>query len=130
MELVRILVSRSKPYGGFVLAVIVLQALSTAATLYLPSLNADIIDNGVVKVDIDYIWHTGGIMLAVAFAQVITAVAAVWFGARTAMGVGRDLRSEVFRRVARFSAETWATTARPPSSRAARTTSSRCRWFT
>ena len=87
------------------LAVIVLQALSTAATLYLPSLNADIIDNGVVKVDIDYIWHTGGIMLAVAFAQVITAVAAVWFGARTAMGVGRDLRSEVFRRVARFSAE-------------------------
>ncbi|HBC7267561.1 ABC transporter ATP-binding protein [Corynebacterium striatum] len=105
MELVRILVSRSKPYGGFVLAVIVLQALSTAATLYLPSLNADIIDNGVVKVDIDYIWHTGGIMLAVAFAQVITAIAAVWFGARTAMGVGRDLRSEVFRRVARFSAE-------------------------
>lgn len=105
MELVRILVSRSKPYGGFVLAIIVLQALSTAATLYLPSLNADIIDNGVVKVDIDYIWHTGGIMLAVAFAQVITAVAAVWFGARTAMGVGRDLRSEVFRRVARFSAE-------------------------
>lgn len=105
MELVRILVSRSKPYGGFVLAVIVLQALSTAATLYLPSLNADIIDNGVVKVDIDYIWHTGGIMLAVAFAQVITAVAAVWFGARTAMSVGRDLRSEVFRRVARFSAE-------------------------
>ncbi|HCD4227347.1 TPA: ABC transporter ATP-binding protein [Corynebacterium striatum] len=105
MELVRILVSRSKPYGGFVLAVIVLQALSTAATLYLPSLNADIIDNGVAKVNIDYIWHTGGIMLAVAFAQVITAVAAVWFSARTAMGVGRDLRSEVFRRVARFSAE-------------------------
>ncbi|MFR9838864.1 ABC transporter ATP-binding protein [Corynebacterium striatum] len=105
MELVRILVSRSKPYRGFVLAVIVLQALSTAATLYLPSLNADIIDNGVAKVDIDYIWHTGGIMLAVAFAQVITAVAAVWFSARTAMGVGRDLRSEVFRRVARFSAE-------------------------
>lgn len=105
MELVRILISRSKPYGGFVLAVIVLQALSTAATLYLPSLNADIIDNGVAKVDIDYIWHTGGIMLAVAFAQVITAVAAVWFGARTAMSVGRDLRSEVFRRVARFSAE-------------------------
>lgn len=105
MELVRILVSRSNPYRGFVLAVIVLQALSTAATLYLPSLNADIIDNGVAKVDIDYIWHTGSIMLAVAFAQVITAIAAVWFGARTAMGVGRDLRSEVFRRVARFSAE-------------------------
>lgn len=114
MELVRILVSRSKPYGGFVLAVIVLQALSTAATLYLPSLNADIIDNGVVKVDIDYIWHTGGIMLAVAFAQVITAVAAVWFGARTAMGVGRDLRSEVFRRVARFSAEDMGHYGTPP----------------
>ena len=105
MELVRILISRSKPYTGYVIAVLLLQALSTAATLYLPSLNAKIIDKGVAKVDIDYIWHTGGIMLGVAFIQVIAAIAAIWFGSRTAMGLGRDLRSDVFRRVTRYSAE-------------------------
>ena len=105
MELIRILISRSKPYTGYVIAVLLLQALSTAATLYLPSLNAKIIDKGVAQVDIDYIWHTGGIMLIVAFIQVIAAIAAIWFGSRTAMGLGRDLRSEVFRRVTRYSAE-------------------------
>ncbi|OFL24258.1 ABC transporter ATP-binding protein [Corynebacterium sp. HMSC062A03] len=105
MELVRILLSRSKPYTGYVIAVLLLQALSTAATLYLPSLNAKIIDRGVTQVDIDYIWHTGGIMLIVAFAQVIAAIAAIWFGSRTAMGLGRDLRSDIFRRVTRYSAE-------------------------
>ncbi|MDK6813512.1 ABC transporter ATP-binding protein [Corynebacterium sp. UMB6689] len=105
MELVRILLSRSKPYTGYVIAVLLLQALSTAATLYLPSLNAKIIDRGVAQVDIDYIWHTGGIMLIVAFAQVIAAIAAIWFGSRTAMGLGRDLRSDIFRRVTRYSAE-------------------------
>ena len=105
MELVRILLSRSKPYTGYVIAVLLLQALSTAATLYLPSLNAKIIDKGVAQVDIDYIWRTGGIMLVVAFVQVLAAIAAIWFGSRTAMGLGRDLRSEVFRRVTRYSAE-------------------------
>ena len=105
MDLVRILFTRSAPYTPYVLAVLILQALSTAATLYLPSLNAKIIDEGVSKGDIDYIWHTGAIMLIVAFAQVITAIGAVWCGSRTAMGVGRDLRSEVFRKVTTFSAE-------------------------
>lgn len=105
MELLRILISRSKPYTGYVIAVLLLQALSTAATLYLPSLNAKIIDRGVAQVDIDYIWRTGGIMLIVAFIQVSAAIAAIWFGSRTAMGLGRDLRSEVFRRVTRYSAE-------------------------
>ncbi|ACP33928.1 ABC transporter ATP-binding protein [Corynebacterium aurimucosum] len=105
MELVRILLSRSKPYTGYVIAVLLLQALSTAATLYLPSLNAQIIDKGVAQVDIDCIWRTGGIMLIVAFVQVLAAIAAIWFGSRTAMGLGRDLRSEVFRRVTRYSAE-------------------------
>ena len=105
MELLRILLRRSRPYWGYVVAVLILQAASAAATLYLPSLNARIIDRGVAQVDIPYIWRTGGIMLVVAFIQVITAVAATWFGARTAMSVGRDLRSMVFRRVAQFSAE-------------------------
>ncbi|MDK8499059.1 ABC transporter ATP-binding protein [Corynebacterium accolens] len=105
MDLVRILFTRSAPYTPYVLAVLILQALSTAATLYLPSLNAKIIDEGVSKGDIDYIWRTGGIMLIVAFVQVITAIGAVWCGSRTAIGVGRDLRSEVFRKVTTFSAE-------------------------
>lgn len=105
MDLVRILITRSAPYTPYFIAVLVLQALSTAATLYLPSLNAKIIDEGVSQGDVDFIWRTGGIMLAVAFAQVITAIGAVWCGSRTAMGVGRDLRGEVFRHVNSLSAE-------------------------
>ena len=105
MDLVRILVTRSAPYTPYFIAVLVLQALSTAATLYLPSLNAKIIDEGVSQGDVDFIWRTGGIMLAVAFAQVITAIGAVWCGSRTAMGVGRDLRGEVFRHVNSLSTE-------------------------
>ena len=105
MNLVRILITRSAPYTPYVIAVLVLQALSTAATLYLPSLNAKIIDEGVAQGDVDFIWRTGGIMLAVAFAQVITAIGAVWCGSRTAMGVGRDLRGEVFRHVNSLSTE-------------------------
>ena len=105
MDLVRILITRSAPYTPYFIAVLVLQALSTAATLYLPSLNAKIIDEGVAQGDVDFIWRTGGIMLAVAFAQVITAIGAVWCGSRTAMGVGRDLRGEVFRHVNSLSAE-------------------------
>ena len=105
MDLVRILVTRSAPYTPYFIAVLVLQALSTAATLYLPSLNAKIIDEGVAQGDVDFIWRTGGIMLAVAFAQVITAIGAVWCGSRTAMGVGRDLRGEVFRHVNSLSTE-------------------------
>ena len=105
MDLVRILITRSVPYTPYFIAVLVLQALSTAATLYLPSLNAKIIDEGVSQGDVDFIWRTGGIMLAVAFAQVITAIGAVWCGSRTAMGVGRDLRGEVFRHVNSLSTE-------------------------
>lgn len=105
MDLVRILITRSAPYTPYFIAVLVLQALSTAATLYLPSLNAKIVDEGVSQGDVDFIWRTGGIMLAVAFAQVITAIGAVWCGSRTAMGVGRDLRGEVFRHVNSLSTE-------------------------
>ena len=105
MDLVRILITRSAPYTPYFIAVLVLQALSTAATLYLPSLNAKIIDEGVAQGDVDFIWRTGGIMLAVAFAQVITAIGAVWCGSRTAMGVGRDLRGEIFRHVNSLSTE-------------------------
>ncbi|GAB3946330.1 ABC transporter ATP-binding protein [Corynebacterium tapiri] len=105
MDLLKLLAHNARPYRLAIVAVIVLQAASTAATLYLPSLNARIIDQGVAKGDVPYIWSVGGVMLAVAFAQVITACAAIWFGSRAAMGTGRDIRSRVFNRVARFSVE-------------------------
>ncbi|MCQ9331898.1 ABC transporter ATP-binding protein/permease [Corynebacterium phoceense] len=105
MELIKLIGRYAKPYTWHILAVLALQAISTAATLYLPSLNADIIDQGVAQGDVPYIWTTGRVMLAVAFVQVIAAVIAVWFGARSAMGLGRDIRAMVFRRVARYSAE-------------------------
>ncbi|MEW1981962.1 ABC transporter ATP-binding protein [Citricoccus sp. NPDC079358] len=94
-----------KPYWALVVAVLVLQLAATLATLYLPSLNADIIDNGIATGDTEYIWRVGAVMLAVAFAQVITAIAAVWFGARMSMSIGRDIRQAIYTRVDHFSAE-------------------------
>ena len=105
MDLLRLLSRHARPYCGAMLAVVLLQAITTAATLYLPSLNAKIIDEGVSQGDVPFIWRTGGVMLAVAFVQVIAACAAVWFGSRASMGAGRDIREEVFGRVSRFSAE-------------------------
>jgi ATP-binding cassette subfamily B protein len=83
---------------------VLLQLVQTIATLYLPTLNADIIDSGVVKGDTGYIMRVGGVMLAVSVLQVICAIGAVYFGARTAMAVGRDIRASVFDRVQSFSA--------------------------
>ena len=94
-----------RPYLPHVAAVIVLQLATILATLYLPSLNADIIDNGVATGDTDYIWRVGGLMLAVAMVQVVTAIASVWFGARVSMGMGRDIRRSIYTRVDRFSTE-------------------------
>lgn len=105
MELLRLLSARSKPYLGAIAAIVVLQTISTLATLYLPSLNARIIDEGVSQGDVPFIWRIGGVMLIVAFVQVISAGIAIWFGARTSMGVGRDVRADVFDRVTDFSAE-------------------------
>ena len=83
---------------------VALQLVGTMASLYLPSLNADIIDNGIARGDTGYIMATGGWMLAVTLLQVVCSVAAVYFGARTAMGFGRDVRSALFHRVGEFSA--------------------------
>src|ERR1022692_5061731 len=102
--LVRLLRDSLKPYRRPVAFVVLLQLVQTLATLYLPTLNADIIDNGVIKGDTSYIIHTGGILLAVALVQIVCAIGAVFFGARTAMAVGRDLRQAVFSRVMAFSA--------------------------
>src|SRR3546814_18058655 len=71
--------------------------------LYLPSLNADIIDDGVARGDLGFIIRTGGIMLAVSIVQIACSVTAVWFSARTAMAFGRDLRAAVFAKVGSFS---------------------------
>lgn len=103
--LLKLILRYSKPYKWWIVAVLFFQLATTIATLYLPSLNARIIDTGVVKGDTDFIWRTGGVMLAVAFVQVLTAIAAVYFGAKTAMAIGRDLRHSVFDSVTSFSAQ-------------------------
>jgi len=86
------------------LVLVGLQLVATMASLYLPSLNADIIDKGVATGDTGYIISTGGWMLAVTLVQITCSVAAVYFGARSAMAFGRDVRSAVFQRVGTFSA--------------------------
>jgi ATP-binding cassette, subfamily B, multidrug efflux pump len=102
--LVRLLRRHLRPYGRPLAAVVALQLVGTMASLYLPSLNADIIDNGIARGDTGYIMSTGGWMLAVTLLQVACSVAAVYFGARTGMGFGRDVRSALFHRVGEFSA--------------------------
>lgn len=102
--LIHVLRTYLRPYLGPLLGIAVLQLGSTLAALYLPSLNADIIDNGVAHGDTGYIVRTGGWMLAVTFVQILCSAGAVYLAARTAMGFGRDMRSAVFRRVGEFSA--------------------------
>ncbi|MFN8639397.1 MAG: ABC transporter ATP-binding protein [Dehalococcoidia bacterium] len=85
-------------------AVLVLQFVQTVATLYLPTLNADIINFGVVAGDVDYILRVGALMLAVTVVQMVGAGAAVYFGSRASMGMGRDIRAAIFERVMSFSA--------------------------
>jgi ATP-binding cassette, subfamily B, multidrug efflux pump len=101
--LIRLLRTYLRPYSGALIAVVVLQLVATMASLYLPSLNADIIDKGVAKGDTGYIMSTGGWMLLVTLAQIACAIAAVYFGARAAMAFGRDVRSAIFHRVGTFS---------------------------
>jgi ATP-binding cassette, subfamily B, multidrug efflux pump len=102
--LIRLLRTYLRPYRGAITAVCVLQLVQTLATLFLPTLNADIIDNGVITGDTGYIMRIGGVMLVVSVVQIICAIGAVYFGARTAMALGRDVRHGVFRRVQAFSA--------------------------
>jgi len=99
----RLLSSVLAKYRGLLWIVIGLQAVQAVAGLYLPTLNADIINNGVVKNDIGYIWRMGGVMLLVTLAQVIFSVTAVYFGSKVAMGFGRDTRRQLFHQVNAFS---------------------------
>jgi len=99
VALLRLTLHHARPYLGWVIAVLLLQLISTIAALLLPSLNADIIDKGISRGDIPFIWSAGGTMLAVSLAQLIAAVLAVYCGARVAMAIGRDLRRRVYRKV-------------------------------
>jgi len=102
--LIRLLRTYLRPYSREVAIVVVLVTIQSIANLYLPNLNADIINNGIAKGDIPYIWRTGGVMLAVTLAMGIVAVFGVYWASKASMGVGRDLRSAVFGRVQTFSA--------------------------
>ncbi|MGN8553025.1 UNVERIFIED_CONTAM: ABC transporter ATP-binding protein/permease [Microbacterium sp. SLM126] len=101
--LAKLLVRYLKPYGWLLLGVLVFQFASALGSLYLPSLNADIIDNGVSQGDTEYIWRTGLVMLTVSLAQIVAAIIATYFAAKAAMRMGRDLRDGIFERVSSFS---------------------------
>ncbi|MEU8529816.1 ABC transporter ATP-binding protein [Streptomyces sp. NPDC048629] len=102
--LIRLLRTHLGPYRKPIALLVALQFLQTCATLYLPTLNADIIDNGVVNGDTGYILRFGALMIAVSVLQVVCNVGAVYYGARTASALGRDVRAAVFARVQSFSA--------------------------
>lgn len=104
MKLLRLLRSHLGPYRNIMLIVVVLQAVQTTAALVLPTLNASIIDEGVLTGDNDFIRRTGVIMIGFSIAQIVFSIAAVWFGARAAMAFGRDVRRDLFDKVTSFSA--------------------------
>ncbi|GLW99007.1 ABC transporter ATP-binding protein [Microtetraspora sp. NBRC 16547] len=103
--LLRLLRVQLRPYGKEITLVVLFQFVQTLATLYLPTLNADIIDDGVVKGDTGTIMRIGLVMLGVTLIQIACSIVAVYYGARTSMALGRDLRAAIFRRVQDFSAQ-------------------------
>ncbi|MFI9340259.1 ABC transporter ATP-binding protein [Streptomyces sp. NPDC052773] len=102
--LIRLLRTYLRPYRKPIAVLVLLQFLQTCATLYLPTLNADIIDNGVVHGDTGYILSFGALMIGISLVQVVCNIGAVYYGARTAAALGRDVRAAVFDRVQSFSA--------------------------
>ncbi|WP_327743796.1 ABC transporter ATP-binding protein/permease [Streptomyces europaeiscabiei] len=102
--LIRLLRSHLRPYRTPITLLVLLQFVQTCATLYLPTLNADIIDEGVVEGDTGYILSFGALMVGISLVQVVCNIGAVYYGARTASAVGRDIRAAVFDRVQSFSA--------------------------
>jgi ATP-binding cassette subfamily B protein len=103
--LMRLLRTHLRPYGGEITLIVVLQLVSTLASLYLPSLNGEIIDEGVAKGDTGFILRHGSLMLGVSLVQIAAAVGATYLAAKVAMGMGRDLRATVFGRVVDYSAQ-------------------------
>jgi ATP-binding cassette subfamily B protein len=109
----RLLSTVLSKYKGLLWVVVVFQAIQAVAGLYLPTLNSDIINNGVVKRDVGYIWQMGALMLVVTILQVGFSVIAVYFGSKVAMGFGRDVRRSLFHQVNDFSAREVATFGAP-----------------
>jgi len=104
MKLWQLLKSHLGPYRRVLTVVVVLQAIQTFAALTLPTINALLIDNGVLKGDNDYILTMGGVMLGFTVVQIVFAAAAVWYASQAAMGFGRDVRRDLFHSVTGFSA--------------------------
>jgi len=102
--LIRLLRTHLGRYRRLLLALVGLQAVQAIATLYLPFLNADVIDNGVMRGDTGYIWRLGAVMLGVTAVQLAFSIGAVYLAARVAMSFGRDVRDALFHRVTGFSA--------------------------
>jgi ATP-binding cassette, subfamily B, multidrug efflux pump len=102
--LIRLLRVHLRPYRNPIIVVVLFQFIQTLATLYLPTMFADIIDNGVVKGDTGYVMMVGGEMLGITVLQIVAQIVAVYFGAKVAMAVGRDVRAAIFDRVQDFSA--------------------------
>ncbi|MFI2377361.1 ABC transporter ATP-binding protein [Streptomyces sp. NPDC018964] len=102
--LIRLLRTHLRPYKRPITLLVLLQFLQTCASLYLPTLNADIIDQGVVQGDSGYILGYGALMIGISLVQVVCNIGAVYYGARTASALGRDVRAAVFDRVQSFSA--------------------------
>jgi len=101
--LLRLLRQYLRPHSRLLVGVVFFQLLQSIASLYLPTLNAEIIDKGIATGDTGYILGIGAVMLGITVLQVACAVTAVYFGARVAMGLGRDLRAAVFHQVGGFS---------------------------
>ncbi|MDQ0102596.1 ATP-binding cassette subfamily B protein [Paenarthrobacter nicotinovorans] len=99
----KVLVRFLRPHQRLLVGVVIFQLAQSIASLYLPTLNADIIDHGVATGDTGYILRMGGLMLLITLLQIACAVVAVYFGAKAAMGMGRDVRDAIFSRVGEFS---------------------------
>ncbi|WP_435520751.1 ABC transporter ATP-binding protein [Agromyces larvae] len=103
LVLIKLMARYLKPYWLLLVGVLVFQFLSALASLYLPSLNADIVDKGVSQGDTAFIWSTGSFMLAISLGQILCSIIATYFAAKAAMRLGRDIRNDVFERVSGFS---------------------------
>lgn len=105
MKLRRLLLSHLAPFRWAIVGLVVLQAAQTTANLLLPSVNARLIDDGILQNDQAVIWRLGGVMLAISLVQAALAASAMWFGAQAALGFGRDVRRDLFDKVTGLSAQ-------------------------
>src|SRR6266571_5521999 len=92
-----------KPYRAVLVLIVVLAFAQAMANLYLPNLMADIVDNGIIKGDTDYIWRIGGLMLLVTIGGTIAAVIGIFYSSQVATGLGKIIRAKLFTHVERFS---------------------------